>query len=71
LYDGTHLELRDRLDWKWHVTCVRRSRGRDDLDELRGAASALQLDALWGIDSILYLELRGDRYETIAEWLVP
>jgi hypothetical protein len=69
LYDGTYLELSGRPDWTWHVTCVRDSRGRD-LTLLRRAASELQLDAPWPIDTIAYLELRGDRYEPLATWPV-
>jgi hypothetical protein len=69
LYDATHLEMPRRPDWTWHVTCVRY--GKDgDLDALRRAASDLVLDAPWRIDTVAYLELRGGRYETVAEWRV-
>jgi len=70
LYDGTHLELPGRPDWTWHVTCVRNSRSRPDLEALRRAATELDLDAAWPIDTIAYLELRGDRYEALATWQV-
>jgi 2'-5' RNA ligase len=69
LYDGTYLELPRRPDWTWHVTCVRYGKDGDLLD-LRRAASDLTLDALWQVDTVAYLELRGDRYETVAEWRV-
>lgn len=69
LYDGTFLQLQGRMDWTWHVTCVRSSRGRD-LRELRVAAAALAIDMDWVIDSISYLKLRGDRYEAVAEWRI-
>jgi len=66
LYDGTHLELPGRVSWTWHVTCVRYGR-KGDPDALRRAAE-LTLDTLWQIDTVAYLELRGDRYEPVAEW---
>jgi 2'-5' RNA ligase len=69
LYDGRHLALPARPEWTWHVTCVRYGRGRD-LDELRRLASELRLDLPWRIDTIAYLELRGDVYEPVAEWHV-
>lgn len=69
LYDGTFLELPGRPDWTWHVTCVRYG-NRRDLDELRRLATELEIDAPWQVDTIAYLELRGDRYETVAEWNV-
>ena len=69
LYDGTHLELPGRPDWTWHVTCVRYGRGRD-LGALRRRAAELALDTVWQVDTIAYLELRGDRYETLVEWRV-
>src|SRR5262245_43178687 len=67
LYDGTFLDLPGRSDWTWHVTCVRYG-NRRDLDELRRLATELTIDAVWQVDTIAYLELRGDRYEPIAEW---
>jgi len=67
LYDGTHLALPGTPDWEWHVTCVRSSRGRD-LAALRAAAGELAVDADWPIETIAYLELRGERYESLAEW---
>jgi hypothetical protein len=70
LYDGTYLDMPGRQDWTWHVTCVRNSRSRPDLAALRRAASELALDAPWSIDTIAYLELRGDRYEALATWHV-
>lgn len=69
LYDGTQLELPRRPDWTWHVTCVRYGRNQD-LEALRRAAAELQLDMVWQIDTVAYLELRGDRYEPVAEWRV-
>lgn len=69
LYDGAHLQLPSREDWTWHVTCVRYGRS-GDLPALKQAAAGLQLDATWRIDTVAYLELRGDRYETVAEWRV-
>jgi 2'-5' RNA ligase len=69
LYDGTHLELPRRPDWTWHVTCVRYGRDRD-LAELRRQATELTLDLTWQVDTVAYLELRGDRYESVAAWRV-
>ena len=70
LHDGTYLELPGRPDWTWHVTCVRYG-VRCDLAALRRLVSELDLDTTWQIDTIAYLELRGDRYEPLAEWRVP
>lgn len=67
LYDGNHLPLAKAEDWTWHVTCVRRSRGRD-LDALTIAARSLDLDCIWRIDAIAYMELQGDRYEALEVW---
>ncbi len=69
LYDGTHLELPRRPDWTWHVTCVRYGKN-GNVAELRRRATELRLDAPWRVDTVAYLELRGDRYETVAEWRV-
>jgi hypothetical protein len=69
LYDGTYLQLPGRADWTWHVTCVRTSRGRD-MARLRVAAEELNAEGGWLLDTISYLELRGDRYEMIAEWRI-
>lgn len=69
LYDGTHLALPGRPDWEWHVTCVRSARGRDRA-ALRAAAAELVLDAAWAIARVALLELRGERYESLAEWAV-
>jgi 2'-5' RNA ligase len=69
LYDGAHCRLPSLREWTWHVTCVRDSRGRD-LAALRSAARDLALDAEWRIDTVAYLELRGDRYEPVAIWAV-
>jgi hypothetical protein len=69
LYDGAYLELPRRPDWTWHVTCVRY--GKDgDIEALRRAATDLTLELPWRLDTVAYLELRGDRYETVAEWRV-
>src|SRR5262245_60745917 len=69
LYDGTHLELPRRLglDWSWHVTCVRDSRGRDR-DVLRRLAEGLTLDAPWRIERVAHMELSGGRYESLVEF---
>lgn len=69
LYDGTHLALPGRPDWTWHVTCVRSTRGRDPA-ALRDAARELAFDAPWRLETVAYLELRGDRYEPLAEWRI-
>ncbi|GEM_PF-991133 len=67
LYDGTHVALPGRTQWTWHVTCVRYGRERD-LAALRAAAASLSLNLPWVIDTVAYLELRGDRYEPLCEW---
>lgn len=69
LFDGTHVSLGTLTPWPWHVTCVRRARGRD-LTTLRHASSALNLDEVWAIDTVAYLQLCGDRYEPVAHWKV-
>jgi len=69
LYDRSHVALPGRPTWTWHVTCVRDSRGRD-LDALRRAAEALDVDLPWRIERMGRLELRGDRYEPLATWRV-
>jgi 2'-5' RNA ligase len=69
LYDGTHRDLPPLREWTWHVTCVRDSRNRD-LDELRRAAAGLYLDTTWRIDTVACLELRGERYEPVATWII-
>ena len=73
LYDGTHLQLAGEREFTWHVTCVRYP---DDArrEELRLAAGDLadQIAAnpVWSVDTIAWLELRGDRYEAIREWSI-
>jgi hypothetical protein len=67
LYDGEHVELPLSGDWTWHVSCIRDSRGRDK-EALRLAARRLELDAAWRIETVAYMELRGERYEAIAVW---
>jgi hypothetical protein len=69
LFDGAYLPLTGSDSWTWHVTCVRESHGRD-LDALRTAAAALQLDAPWRVDIIACLELRDDVYISVASWSV-
>jgi 2'-5' RNA ligase len=74
LYDGTRLLLPRRPSgpdgwWKWHVTCVRDSRGRD-LAALRRAAAGLRLELPWVVERVAYLELRGERYLPLREWSV-
>ena len=68
LFDGTVVELpgRDR-HWTWHVTCVRKSIGRN-VALLREAARTLDLETGWTVDTIACLELRGDRYVEMARW---
>jgi len=68
LYDGAFVPLPGRDGWLWHVTCVRESRGKDQ-EALWAAAQSLDLkDAPWTVDTVAYMELRGDRYESIATW---
>jgi len=67
LYDGSIVELPRDRNWIWHVTCVRRSTGRDRA-ELQAALAGFSVNAPWTIDTIAYMELRGNIYETIAEW---
>jgi 2'-5' RNA ligase len=67
LYDGSIVELPRDRNWTWHVTCVRRSTGRDRA-ELQAALAGFTVNAPWTIDTIAYMELRDKKYETIAEW---
>ena len=69
LYARRHVALPRRLglDWTWHVTCVRDSRGRDR-EVLRRLAAELAIDAPWRVERIAHLELRGRRYEPLAEF---
>lgn len=69
LYDGTHLALARGGTWTWHVTCVRASRGRERR-ALREAAQALRIAVPWRVDTVAYLELRGEVYEAVATWRV-
>lgn len=69
LYDGRHLTLARGGTWTWHVTCVRASTGRD-LRTLREAAQALRIGVPWRVETVAYLELRGEVYEPIATWRV-
>jgi hypothetical protein len=69
LYDGEHLMLARGGTWTWHVTCVHASVERNR-DALREAARELRLGLPWRIDTVAYLELRGDVYESVATWRV-
>ncbi len=68
LFDASFVDLpgRDR-HWTWHVTCVRKSIGRN-VAALREAAAALALESEWVADTIACLELRGGRYDEIHAW---
>jgi hypothetical protein len=70
LYDGKHLALAGFAEWTWHVTCVRRSRGRE-IEPLRRSARVLEQLGPWRVAQIDYMELRGDRYDTIASFWLP
>jgi 2'-5' RNA ligase len=67
LCDGSYVDFPPLRDWRWHVTCVRDTRGRD-VEELASAAACLLLDEAWSFDTVALLELRGDAYEPIATW---
>lgn len=69
LYDGTFVALPPVDHWRWHVTCVRDTRGRD-MDALWTAARGLEMECTWRVDKVTYLELYGDRYEELACWRV-
>jgi 2'-5' RNA ligase len=73
LYDGNHLQLEGEREFTWHVTCVRYP-DNGQREELRLAAAELsaQIAAspIWTVDTIAWLELRGDRYEAIREWAI-
>jgi 2'-5' RNA ligase len=72
LFDGSHVRLEGDREWIWHVTCVRygKDRNPEALQDLRQAATELNLGTPWTVDTVAYLELRGDRYEMLAEWRV-
>lgn len=67
LYDGTYAAFPAMDHWRWHVTCVRDTRGKD-VDALKAAATSLQIDGAWCVDTVALMELRGDRYEDVARW---
>ncbi|HLF76209.1 MAG TPA: 2'-5' RNA ligase family protein [Dehalococcoidia bacterium] len=67
LYDGTFVEMPKRDVWRWHVSCVRDSRGRDRA-AIWQAARELVLNQEWRVDKVAYLELRGTRYQELATW---
>jgi hypothetical protein len=69
LYDGTYVKLPPADHWRWHVTCVRDTRGRD-MSALWSAARGLDPDCSWHVDKVSYLELTDDHYEEIASWRV-
>ncbi len=69
LFDGSHVSMGTLTPWPWHITCVRRAHGRD-LTALRYAAATLDFNDTWTVDTVAYLELRGDRYEPVAQWKV-
>jgi hypothetical protein len=69
LYDGAHAALPLLKEWTWHVTCIRNSR-RCDPHELRVHAQKLTLDAPWMVDTVSFMELRGDRSKPLATWHV-
>jgi 2'-5' RNA ligase superfamily len=68
LCDGTFLPLPGRDDWLWHVTCVRESRGKDQVALMQAAQSLDLSDAPWTVETVAYMELRGDRYEPVTTW---
>jgi hypothetical protein len=71
LFDGMALNLPGPAEFTWHVTCVRYP-DEAKRDALRTAAAELaRLIAAapeWEIDTIVLLELRGDRYVSLMEW---
>lgn len=68
LYDGTHVQFPGRDDWRWHITCVRDTRGRQ-MEPLWLAAEKLQVeDTPWVMNTVVLMELRGDRYEVVETW---
>lgn len=67
LFDASSVALDGPARWTWHVTCLRYGRTRN-LEEVRRAAAELAVECIWRLDTIAYLELRGKRYETVAEW---
>ena len=67
LYDATRLDMGPVREWRWHVTCVRNTNGRDRRT-LRSAAATLAPGDTWLLDEVACLELRGDRYETVRSW---
>jgi hypothetical protein len=69
LYDGAFLEMPKREVWRWHVTCMRDSRGRDRA-AIWNAARELESNQSWAINCVADLELRGARYEEIAVWRI-
>jgi hypothetical protein len=69
LYDGAFVEMPERDVWRWHVSCIRDSRGRD-LDALWLAAEDLKLGQDWSVDTVSYMELQSDRYIEVSTWRI-
>lgn len=70
LYDGRFCTLGRLRAWRWHITCLRYAAHRPDLKRLQDAARAFQAPSTWRIDAVACLELRDDRYVTLAAWRV-
>jgi hypothetical protein len=69
LHDRRYVEFPPVDHWRWHVTCVRDTRGRD-MQALWAAARGLDMDCAWRIEKVSYLQLCGVRYEELASWRV-
>ena len=69
LYGGRFVRLPGYGEWTWHVSCVRRSHGRD-VASLLQQAHALESLGAWTVDRVDSMELHGRRYESLTTyWL--
>jgi 2'-5' RNA ligase len=67
LFDGRVVALPGAAEWRWHVTCIGSTADRSPelIEEARRELADL---GRWRVSRVVLLELRGERYETLAEW---
>jgi hypothetical protein len=68
LFDAKHMPMGGFREWPWHITWVRYGVRRDSAALLALAEHDLRFDAPWTIDRVSLLQLREERYESVADW---